>query len=118
DPNVPADTGVGKPDVTFPDTYFYRPLVEYCEWHVDRDAASGRIRRVSFTSEPPEYWFALFGGKQDQSQVDFPGDRDLVLDLYRKLVSPNVEMADLLVTKPFTSPFGLLKKNAYNPYNK
>jgi hypothetical protein len=118
DPNVPADTGVGRPDVTFPDTYFYRPLVEYCEWHVDRDAASGRIRRVSFTSEPPEYWFALFGGKQDQSQVDFPGDKDLVLDLYRKLVSPNVEMADLLVTKPFTSPFGLLKKNAYNPYNK
>jgi hypothetical protein len=118
DPGVPADTGAGKPGVRWLDTHFYRPLVEYCEWHVDRDAASGRINRVSFTSEPPEYWLALFGGKQDGSEVDFPGDRGLVLDLYRKLVSPQVEMADLLVTEPFESPFGSLKKGGYNPHNK
>ncbi len=29
---------------------WYRPLVEYCEWHVERDQLDGTIRRVSFTS--------------------------------------------------------------------
>ena len=118
DPDVPAETGVDQPGVNLPDTYFYRPLVEYCEWHMDRDAVSGRISRVSFTSEPPEYWMALFGGEQDGSSIAFPGDRQLVLDLYRKLVSPQVTMEDLLVKKPFHSPFGALKPGDYNPHNK
>jgi hypothetical protein len=97
---------------------FYRPTVEYCEWHVDRDPVSGRISRVAFTSEPPEYWMAMFGGRQDDSAVDFPGDQALVLDLYRKYVSPTVAPQDLLVETPFTSPFGRHKKGDYNPYNK
>jgi hypothetical protein len=118
DPDVPADTGADPDGTGLPDTYFYRPTVEYCEWHVDRDAASGRIDRVTFTSEPPEYWIAMFGGKQDGSKVDFPGDPQLALDLYRKLVNPAVEMADLLVKTPFTSPFGALKPGDYNPHNK
>jgi len=29
------------------------------------------------------------------SAVNFPGDKDLVVDLYRRLVSPKVEMKDL-----------------------
>jgi hypothetical protein len=118
DPDVPADTGVGTAGIDLPDTYGYRPTVEYCEWHVDRDAASGRISKVTFTSEPPEYWQAMFGGTLDGSSVPFPGDKDLVLDLYRKLVSPHVEMADLLVKAPLKSPFGSLNPGDYNPHNK
>jgi hypothetical protein len=119
DPAVPADTGIDVPGNRFPiDSYFYRPTVEYCEWHVDRDPNSGRIRRVAFTSEPPEYWQAMFGGKLYGSKVKFPGDKGLVLDLYRKLVNPNITMDDLLVDKPFASPFGDLKKGDYNPHNK
>jgi hypothetical protein len=118
DPDVPTNTGAGQPGIDLPDSYFYRPLVEYCEWHVDRDAASGRISRVTFTSEPPEYWMAMFGGTQDGSSIAFPGNRQLVLDLYRKLVSPRVTMEDLLVKKAFTSPFGALKPGDYNPHNK
>src|SRR5215831_9031279 len=41
--------------------YFYRPQNEYCEWHVSRDPETGQIRRIVFSSEPPEYWQALFG---------------------------------------------------------
>jgi hypothetical protein len=117
DPDVPADTG-SQPGVGMPDTFFYRPLVEYCEWHVDRDAASGRISRITYTSEPPEYWMAMFGGTQDGSSIHFPGNPQLVLDLYRKLVHPQVAMEDLLVKKAFTSPFGALKPGDYNPHNK
>jgi hypothetical protein len=100
------------------DDIFYRPTVEYCEWHIDRDAASGRIKRVAFTSEPPEYWQAMFGGRIEGSQIDFPGDRGLVLDLYRKYVNPSVTLDDLLVKTPFRSPFGHLKAGDYNPHNK
>jgi len=118
DPDVPARTGADFPNTVFPDTIFYRPTVEYCEWHVDRDPNSGRIKRVTFTSEPPEYWFAMYGGTMDGSKIDFPGDKDLVLDLYRRLVSPQVEMKDLQVQAPIVSPFGNLKPGGYNPHNK
>jgi hypothetical protein len=92
--------------------------VEYCEWHVNRDPSSGRINRVTFTSEPPEYWQALFGGTLEGSSVNFPGDKDLLLDLYRKLVDFRVQLPDLLVQTPFRSPFGDLKVGDYNPHNK
>jgi hypothetical protein len=38
---------------------------EYCEWSVSRDA-NGRIRRVVFTSEVPEYWEYLFEADGDR----------------------------------------------------
>jgi hypothetical protein len=117
-PDVPSRTGAGQPGVRYADDIFYRPLVEYCEWHVDRDPDSGRIRRVCFTSEPPEYWFAMYGGTMDGSSVAFPGDKDLVLELYRKLVSPKVAMEDLQAHKPIKSPFGPLRPGDYNPHNK
>ena len=118
DSQDPARTGAGQPGVTYPDTLFYRPTVEYCEWHVDRDPDSGGIRRVCFTSEPPEYWFAMWGGKQPGSEVDFPGDKELVLKLYRELVSPNVEMGDLQAQTFIASPFGPIKPGDYNPHNR
>jgi hypothetical protein len=68
---------------------------EYCEWAVNRDA-HGKIQRVTFTSEAPEYWRLL--------AEDSP---DRLLALYRELASPDVQMADLL------DPNG-----RYNPRNK
>lgn len=56
---------------------------EYCEWCVARDE-TGKVVRVEFTSETPEYW-------QDLWTVD----PDRVVELYRELVSPRVQRADL-----------------------
>ncbi len=47
-----------------------------------------------------------------------PGSKDLVLELYRKLVSPKVEMKDLHAQTPINSPFGNLNPGDYNPHNK
>ncbi len=68
---------------------------EYCEWSVERDLRTDKITRVTFTSEGPEYWWML------------ARDRDKLLQLYRELVSPDVQLADLL------RPDG-----RYNPMNK
>jgi hypothetical protein len=56
---------------------------EYCEWHVQRDAR-GKITRVTFTTELPEYWEALWEISPER-----------VLALYRELVSPRVPIDDL-----------------------
>jgi hypothetical protein len=68
---------------------------EYMEWHVTKDEESGGIRKVTFVTETPEYWKELF---------DFNPER--VLNLYRHLVSPKVEMEHLL------------DGNNYNPLNR
>ena len=39
----------------------YRPQDEYCEWFVERHPETDKIIRITFTSEPPEYWQALHG---------------------------------------------------------
>lgn len=56
---------------------------EYCEWGVDRDGA-GKITRVTFTTEVPEYW-------------DHIAERDpqRLLSLYHDLVSEDVALDDL-----------------------
>lgn len=56
---------------------------EYCEWSVERDPA-GTIRRVTFTSESPEYWEFLARVNPDR-----------VLELYRTHVNPTVSHEDL-----------------------
>jgi hypothetical protein len=56
---------------------------EYCEWAVTR-RADDKITRVTFTSEPREYWFFLANR-----------DPDRVLALYREHVSPAVTFDDL-----------------------
>jgi hypothetical protein len=56
---------------------------EYCEWRVERNAA-GKVTKVTFTTEAPEYWEHLW-----------TVDRARVVDLYRTLVSPAVVEADL-----------------------
>jgi hypothetical protein len=100
-------------------TAWTRPCDEYCEWRVERDADTGRIRRVTFTSEPPEYWTALFGGEivldsDNNISYRFEGNPKFATELYRQLTGQPVEIDDLRVRKSF--PF--YKKGDYNPYNK
>ena len=56
---------------------------EYCEWGVERDT-DGKITRVTFTTEVPEYWEHVARH-----------DRDRLLDLYQKHVDPSVTLDDL-----------------------
>jgi hypothetical protein len=97
----------------------FRPQDEYCEWFVERDPKTNKIVRVTFTSEPPEYWHALFGGRIPGDDNDFPGDRDILLARYRELVSPEVKAEDLVGLEDISSPSGpFVDKGHYNPYNK
>jgi hypothetical protein len=94
-----------------------RPLDEYCEWRVERDASTGQMRRIAFTSEPPEYWTALFGGEvalDVSTSFRFDGDPKFATELYRQITGQPVEVDDLRVRKPFAG----FKKGDYNPYNK
>ena len=63
---------------------------EYCEWRVTRNAA-GKITKVVFVTETPEYWEHLWAV-----------DRARVVALYQTLVSPAVVEADLFITTPPT----------------
>ena len=101
---------------------FYRPQEEYCEWRVERDPCSQRIRRITFTSEPPEYWQALYGripGAGGTPDAVFPGDRDLLLALYRELVSPDVQLEDLIAPADIVDAKSVYaQKGEYAVYNK
>ncbi|CDG82443.1 hypothetical protein [Janthinobacterium agaricidamnosum] len=92
---------------------------EYCEWSVTRNAA-GKISRVDFVCENPEYWYTLWRVSPDR-----------VAQLYQDTLnaglppgSPNaitVNVADLYLTDPLsgapvTDPF--TGNPAYNPLNK
>src|SRR5262249_24847221 len=66
---------------------------EYCEWHVVRER--GVIRRVLFTTETLEYWWALalgyppgdFGPAPRARKLDVNGNMETVLRLYHDHVS-------------------------------
>ena len=117
-----------KPSYSGPvmDRTLYRPQNEYCEWRVVRDPGTNKILRVIFTSEPPEYWQAMFGGTIKGEwgidwSFDFTGDRDLVLKHYHEMVSPAVQVDDLICTEDIASADGkiiLACKGQYNPYNR
>jgi hypothetical protein len=86
-------------------------LTEYCEWHVTRDPLTNAIVRVTFTSEPPEYWEAMYGGPvpynaDGTKKLKFPGSPREVLRHYRELVNPEIEPDDLLLN------------GTYDPLNK
>lgn len=94
----------------------YRQQDEYCEWHGEYDS-HGRLVRLSFTAEPPEYWTFLAASEPD-----------LVLDLYRELIGPQVDRNDLFYPEP-PVVFGIgadgvarwlpfADKGAYNRFNK
>lgn len=98
------------------------PMTEYCEWHVVRNPDTNKIVTVTFTSEPFEYWAAMFGEsvaeQTGNKHVKFPGDPDLVLKRYRDLVGPQVQRRDLVAKKRLDTPYGVIAKNHYNPFNK
>jgi hypothetical protein len=73
---------------------------EYCEWHVNKTAA-GKIRKVTFVTETPEYWERLWAV-----------DKAAVVALYRALVSPAVVQADLE-----TATGAYVRRNAWNQTN-
>ena len=75
------------------------PQNEYCEWHVTRNAA-GKITKVVFVTESPEYWERLWAD-----------ERATVVSLYQTLVSPAVVEADLPVGGPGSA------YNKFNPWN-
>jgi hypothetical protein len=57
---------------------------EYCEWSVIRDAQTGKIVKVTFTSEGPEYWQFLAAINPEK-----------IVELYRQHVAPEVKREDL-----------------------
>lgn len=57
---------------------------EYCEWCVQRDPVSGKIVRVTFTTETGEYFEELWAV-----------DPERVLGLYQQHINPGVQMSDL-----------------------
>lgn len=80
---------------------------EYNEWVVTRNAA-GKITRISFTAENPEYWLTLWNV-----------DPQRVLALYRQLVSPRVHLTDLYLRDAAGKVVtGFDGKPYYNPLNK
>lgn len=109
---------------------FFRQQDEYCEWFAHRDD-TGRITRVTFTCESPEYWRFLamgtrrfFPAEDDRSTI-FEGDLDLVAELYRAHVDPSVTVDDLVWpfdVAAFDSESGrwLIRARAgwYNEHNK
>lgn len=74
---------------------------EYCEWSVTR-REDGRITRVDFTCEGPEYWDVL---ARTSSET--------VLSLYRKFISPDVQREHL-----FTATGRYVRQNVWNNSTK
>lgn len=73
---------------------------EYLEWFVTKQA--GKIVRVTFTCEGPEYWEALAHGYPlsyaGSKTAGATGDKNKLLALYQKYVSPSVQMNDLFLS--------------------
>lgn len=96
----------------------YRPQTEYCEWHVQRNQA-GRVQRVTFTCEPPEYWMAMCGGPLIGG-AEFADHRTIAFDLYRRHVDRGVIDAELVAASTITATplAATLRGGDYNPYNR
>jgi hypothetical protein len=63
----------------------FREQDEYLEWFAVRDA-HGKIKRVQFTCEGPDYWDFL--ARHDSAKA---------VELYRKYIDPGVDKADLFL---------------------
>ena len=101
--NDPCNTSAGSKVPYFP----YGPRGwqdEYCEWAVTRNS-EGKITRVDFTCENPEYWNSLW-----------LIDPNKVLELYQSILSkPQITLDDLSlpgIKNPIT------QQPVYNPLNK
>lgn len=70
-----------------------RPQDEYLEWFIVRDPATGRIIRIDFTAEAPEYWETLC-----------EGDPELAQTLYSELLGQTVPKEDLFFSSDILCP--------------
>ncbi|MGK7927613.1 MAG: hypothetical protein AB4290_20630 [Spirulina sp.] len=104
----------GPPPSPDPDNYSFSGhrdwQDEYVEWSVVRNEA-GKIVKVQFTSEPREYWYALW----DVSP-------EAVLRLYRQLAGDRVELEDLYLRDEGGDPIldpqtGRPAYDEFNPWN-
>ena len=121
--NPPVDPGLAPGiDTSAISAIYYRPQEEYCEWRVSRDPITNKIVRITFTSEPPEYWQALFGVVPGDGipDAEFPGDTERLVELYKELVGQDVRLEDLVAPVDLVNASGGLvtKKGQYNIYNK
>ncbi|MBI5257915.1 MAG: hypothetical protein HY855_15525 [Burkholderiales bacterium] len=83
---------------------------EYCEWSVLRDPSTGKILRIDFTCENPEYWYTLWRVAPDT-----------VLALYRStLGNDDIQAEDLWLKDASGQPVNdpSTGQPAYNPLNK
>jgi hypothetical protein len=90
----------------------FRPQDEYLEWVVRRDSTTGKIKEIVFTCEGPEYWWKVLSN-----------DKKLLLQLYKKYASPEVELSDLLFSENVYSKVDgkytlKYEKDTYNIFNK
>lgn len=77
---------------------------EYCEWAVTRNSA-GKIIRVDFTCENPEYWNSLW-----------LIDPNKVLELYQSILGkPQITLEDLSLPRVLDP---ITQEPIYNPLNK
>eukprot|EP01040_Poterioochromonas_malhamensis_P014329 gene14329-15850_t len=87
-------------DLGSPTNLLARQMDEYCEWFTHRNN-DGKITRIDISCESPEYWTFLMQYEPSTA-----------LELYRKYVSPDVQLADLVLLDEKTG------KTSYNLYNK
>jgi len=106
DADVLGATDRFSPNGAPPVSRQFRRQDEYCEWHAYHDAA-GRIERIVFTSDGPEYWIKLAAH-----------DLDFVVDAYQRHVSPKVKKQDLVLTEDLAFGRQRLPAGSYNPFNR
>jgi hypothetical protein len=138
--DAPLTTTIGYTNDGTAVAGLFRQQDEYLEWFVERDQKSGKITRITFTCEAPEYWSAFAQGypspyyvKDDPKDPDFNptagarGSMTAVLEVYQTLVggSAKIDPADLVFhTDIYNAPPGdperllYFKKDDYNPYNR
>ena len=119
----PDETNSNKIDKSTCFSMKARMQDEYLEWHTYVDPQSGKVNKISFTAEPPEYWQLL--GRNDP---------DLLVQLYRQYIDESISAEDLfwpadVVIPVFASTADGLqridythafdyRKGDYNPLNK
>jgi hypothetical protein len=95
----PGNKRAARQEADTPLTNGERPQDEYLEWFVTKQA--GKITKITFTCEGPEYWEALAHGYPlsytGPKTSGATGDKKKLLALYQKYVSPKVLMEDLFV---------------------
>jgi hypothetical protein len=110
---------------------FYRQQDEYCEWFAEKDA-SGRVVKVSFTAEGPEYWEFIASGTKPFFNKNDPrgglaaGDPTQLVQLYQQILGNNAIVKEDLYWQTDVAIFDddakkwvtFAEAGDYNKYNK